>query len=176
MAQLNQNPTGNHQTFQAALSASKLAVEKIAVFLCSRGFEVEIPETQVAPSAAQWQQYADNGDLFIIREDGSKDRCEVKHLRSTWTCSKEFPHPNVIIYGRAAFDRAGKDGTLPIKNIILVNKPMTHYAACDVEHSRQWWIKRELPDKRYGPDYRQHFYLCPLSLLTFHKLEIRDDE
>ena len=122
-----------------------------------KGYTVKINPSLLAPSAEEWESYADNGDLEISM------RVEVKQSGYDFTSATDYPFKEMIVYGKNAWDRAMPKP----KYIMHLNKAGTHYSLMDVMLREHWFVE-ELPDKRYGPNYTQEFYLCPVEKFAFH--------
>lgn len=151
----------NHPQFQKALRDSEPAVWQMARWLVGKGYAVAMPPTKIAPAADQWQQYADNGDIYLLRA-----RMEVKKYDIDFTSAKDWPYPDFFVVGRDAFDRAEPKPYA----FYIVNRAFTHVALV-LTHTAPFWTVVRHGDKRYGADYRQDTYCAPLDMVTFLELE-----
>ena len=71
--------TENHDKFLQHLEESKAGVWRAAMWLVEHGYKVSINPTDKAPSAKEWREYADSGDIEV------QLRVEVKHLSCDFT-------------------------------------------------------------------------------------------
>lgn len=77
-------------SFLEDLEKSKTAVWKAAQWLSSRGFHVTVRATIARPSADAMEEFADCGDLEIIK------RVEVKQRRNLrFTSAEDYPFDTV---------------------------------------------------------------------------------
>ena len=121
-----------------------------------KGYTVKINPSLLAPSSSEWEIYADNGDLEVSM------RVEVKQSGYDFTDHSDFPFKDPIVCGKNAWDRAMPKPRF----IMLLNKAGTRFSLISAD-TREHWFVRELNDKRYGPEYTQEFYLCPLKHFIF---------
>lgn len=150
----------NHRKFLEHLRASDSTVDMIAGWLRRKGFEtVRKPATE-APTRDQWESHADKGDLYVLK------RIEVKRLSVDFTCLEDWPYgPKFIVCARHSFDLANPKPA----SYVIVNSHGTHAAVVDSRDSGNWYSEWRR-DSRYK-DVAQEFYLSPLKLVKFIKLE-----
>jgi hypothetical protein len=74
----------------------------------TRGYDIEIPATKEAPTAADHAEYVDKGDVFATKA-GRRLRFEVKTLSVTFTGPKDWPYPEVFVARVEQVDRAIDD-------------------------------------------------------------------
>jgi len=118
---------------------------------------VTVPAPSEAPTAADWRQHADSGDLVI--EDG---RLEVKQLSARFSCRDDWPYRDkFIVCGKNAFDRADPR---PVAFLILSAIP--GYLAVVMSDTADQWYTESRIDSRYH-QYRQEFYFCPMDAVLF---------
>ena len=118
-----------------------------------------VPEVKEAPTADQWKDYSDSGDLFV---DGKL--VEVRHILYNYTGRHDWPFGNKFIVDSAGtFDR--KD---PVPDrYIHWNKAKTHFGRVWISKHREYmytgWI-----DHKYTGERHQVYYI-PLHLVEFCK-------
>jgi hypothetical protein len=94
-----------HEKFIARLRGSKPGVFAFAYWLNARGYWIEIPPTEEAPTAADHPDYIDKGDLFAWK-NGPKLRIEVKTLGVIFTGRDDWPFPEVFVANAPSVDRS----------------------------------------------------------------------
>ena len=149
------------QGFNSRMHESHDAVMRAVHWLTSRGHTVTVSGVNVAPSADQWRDYVDGGDLFI------QQRVEVKRVSHNFTCADDWRYgKNFIVCGKNAFDRA-----VPVPHVfICMSQDMTHAAVVDVAKTRSsWWVDTK-DDKNYSAP--QTFYMVDTSKVTFVKVPL----
>ena len=124
-----------------------------------KGFAVKVNQTSIAPSAEEWKDYADNGDIEITA------RVEIKRCNKDFTCAEDFPFKDAMICNKNAFDRAHPK---PVY-IMIINKAGTHYKILHCDTRNEWFVK-EKGDGRYGSAYSQKVYMCDKNLFKFIKI------
>ncbi len=149
----------NHELFKAHLKASREAVWIIAKWLNSRGNNVKVNTSSVAPTHADWKQYVDNGDLEVSL------RVEVKQLSYQFTCRDDWPFgENFIVCAQQMFDNACPK---PFA-FFYVNPKATHVAQVLSSSSKTWTVGT-FSDRRYK-DHSQTSYYCPLAHVRFYSI------
>jgi hypothetical protein len=98
--------SSQHAKFLERLRGSNPGRFAFAYWVNSRGFTVEIPPILEAPTAAEHDAYADNGDLFAWKKSGKRLRLEVKTLGITFSSVDDWPYREVFVSNVAAVDRA----------------------------------------------------------------------
>jgi len=150
----------NHEKFQKHLQESMRGVEIVATWLKAKGYEIQVPETKVAPTHEQWREYADHGDLFI------KQRIEVKQLGINFSHAGDWLYaPRYIVCAKHSFDRADHKPHA----YVHLSKDGKH-AGIVYTSSRSRWYVDTVKDSRYQ-DYAQECYLAKLSDVKFISLE-----
>ena len=125
------------------------------------GYPVSVPPTFVAPSHEEWEEYADDGDLYVGQ------RVEVKKLGVEFTGRADWPFGSkFIVCAKHSFDRAKPK---PYRYYYL-NKSETH-AAIVMGSSHKSWYCETKKDSRYE-DMVQDCYMCPIHLVKFISLSI----
>ena len=142
-----------------SLDESHDAVWKVARMLNDKGHAVKIPVTTKASCYAEWEDHADDGDLFIER------RVEVKQLSADFTSAADWPYgEKFIVCARHSWDRAKPKPWC----YIILSCSGTH-AATVFDTTRQHWFVEERSDSR-REDVRQQFYFCPLERVKFFRI------
>lgn len=142
--------------FVKHLMTSQDAVWEVAKWLQSRGNTVTVNPTFVTPSHEQWEDYADNGDLFITQ------RIEVKARGIEFTCEEDWPYGDtMIVCAKHAWDRALQKPYA----FINLNKARTHVAVLKGSTHKHWTVERKT-DARYQ-NMTQEFYFCDIKHAKF---------
>lgn len=94
-----------HEKFLARLRGSEPGRWAFGYWLGSRGYDVLIPATREAPTAAQHRDFADKGDLFATKA-GVCLRIEVKTLGITFTGRDDWPFREVFVSSVASVHRS----------------------------------------------------------------------
>ena len=152
----------NHVRFLGHLRASNEAVAHVAQWMASHGRDVLIKGTKYASEHSAWRDFADAGDLFILK------RIEVKRLSVDFTGVDDWPFGNnFIVCAKHAFDRA-KDKP---EAFVILSQNMEHCAVVPVATSN-FWYEEERTDSRYTGDVAtQVFYFCPIDRVQFRQME-----
>jgi hypothetical protein len=158
-----------HARFQERVRNSRPAVEAVALHLQCDGYETDIAELSIAPTARQAAKYADHGDLFVT--DYNKQLTwlyEVKGLSTVFTCAADWPHREVFVDRRERVDKVERDGESP-RFYYSVNPAFTHCAIIDVPATRaHWYVSKGRLNKNTGN--HEDFYACPTGLVIFQPL------
>lgn len=150
-----------HQQFLARLDKSHEAVIAVASWLSNRGNSVTISGLHRAPTAADWQDFADSGDLFI------NQRVEVKCLTHDFTCHEDWTFKDkFIVCAKAPFDRYQPKPYA----FVYVNKSHTHAGIVVVSQTQQHWWTEDKEDKNY-PGAPKTFYVMPTKLVKFVEMK-----
>lgn len=156
-------PDQTHQKFLENLRASDRAVQRVAEWLESFGYEVMVNRLAEAPAHAQWQEYADRGDIVI------RQRIEVKQISRAFTGPQDWPFgKKFIVCAKHSYDRARPKPYA----YFIVSADGCHFACVDTTSTSRRWYVETRRDVRYG-DYSQEFYLCPMELVKWGRLEKR---
>jgi hypothetical protein len=141
--------SAQHDAFKGRHNDSVPALFAVAAWFHRRGFSVSIPGFKQAPTAAEHEQYADHGDLFL-REDDRWKRVEVHHYRylGDWTCAAEYKDW-VKLKNVAAADKIGIDN---IDRVIILNENKTHMAWIWRETTAPWISKWFTPANTGNPE------------------------
>ena len=149
----------NHPKFLQHLRDSESTRWLVAQYLSSRGNTVSIPPMREAPTAKEWEEYADNGDLEISH------RIEVKRLSVDFTNASDWPFgQDFIVCAKHAFDRA-KPKPLAF---FVVSKSGTHAAIVRSATASKWNVAQRT-DRRYK-DVSQQFLFAPLDCVEWVEL------
>jgi hypothetical protein len=148
----------NHERFLSHLDESNRDAWLVAMWLQSKGKTVSVSAVHKAPSADQYEDFVDGGDLVLHR------RAEVKGLSANFTGSHDWPFGNkFIVCSKDSFDRAKQKPEL----FFYLNNEKTHLAILDVRETKHSWFTEERHDARYGDNYKQLFYLCRPDQVKF---------
>ena len=149
----------NHRRFLRHLRESEWVRWYVAQWLSQSGYSVSLAPVRYAPTTADWQKFADQGDLHINM------RIEVKGLSRHFTCREDWPFGvNFIVCARHSYDNADPK---PYAYIIL-NNTCTHAAFVLSASYATWRVERRV-DSRYD-GIAQEYYLAPLDAVTFAPL------
>ncbi len=154
----------NHEKFKQHLKDSDEAIWFVARWLVGQGQTISIRPHKVAPTHSEWREYADNGDLHILKDEQSWERTEVKHLGVCFTCRDDWPFPDFIVCAKHSFDLADQK---PRYYFIVSNdwKALAIVSTTKFDH----WTQTERTDHRYE-NVKQTFYLCPLEDVAWRKI------
>lgn len=147
--------------FESDLKESQPYVELAAEWLRKVGCVAEVQPLKVRPDASKMGDYADDGDIHLIRANGKTARAEVKHRGLHFTSLRDYPYPTVIVDNAHTFDNAKKKPEL----YVIINKLATHGALIRVEFSRHAWVKTVKMDR--GKNRNRTLYECPKELCEF---------
>ena len=154
-----------HQEFLEDLENSQASVNFMADWLRSRGHEVTVPATRMAPTRGQWKDYVDGGDLFIHWDHES--RLEVRHLGYYFGTRISWPHtPYFMVCDKRVFD----DYDPKPFATIFINPPMTHAAMVESSTFDHWYVQWRKNKKR-GDNERKQYYFAPMQYVKFFSLE-----
>ena len=153
----------NHLAFQQHLRQSGDTVWFIAKWLWFQGNTVTINRMRIAPEHQQWKQYADHGDIEIIK-NGFRQRIEVKGLQVNFTSKRDWPFPDFIVCAKHSFDNAK-----PIPSFyFIVSNDRQAMAIVDTKSYDRWTVSERFDSRYY--DIKQNFYICPLDLIHWKTL------
>jgi len=145
-----------HAEFQKELIDSKPSVIAVATWLRERGYRVTVPEISVTPTADQWRQHSDDGDLTFTTPNGDRFLGEVKHLKRHFGIDNwpKVVGPHYLVDNVSTFDR--KD---PKPNYYFhVNQDYTCIAVLNVAKTWGSWYKH---DFKHGNSTRaEHACYC----------------
>jgi len=147
--------SGQHDRFLERLKNSSRAVFVIAQMQHAKGHTVEIPKTRFAPTAAEADQYLDDGDLIV---DG--ERIEIKHRDIDFTSRADWPYRDMFVSNVAAVERAGDEVTA----YMVVSKDYSHVATIP-RSTKDYWYTVEVLAKNTGNVERN--YSCPIDYVVF---------
>lgn len=151
--------TENHRRFLQHLRGSEAARWQVAHWLTGRGYTVQLQGMKEAPTANQWLEYTDIGDIHVSM------RVEAKQLTRDFTCREDWPFgKNFIVCGKNSFDRAQPK---PFAFVIL-NPAGTHAAFVLASGWKQWRVESRR-DSRYN-GVEQEYYFAPLDSVVFAAL------
>lgn len=117
---------------------ARIAVFRVALWFHFHGFGIEIPEPRFAPSLADIDDYLDDGDLFLRRQQ-ERMRVEVKHRHDMhFTGAADYPFRTVYFSNPDAVERHGND----VDGYFCVNAAMTHAVVIDRSTRKHWCLGR----------------------------------
>lgn len=145
----------NHNKFLSHLKCSSEAVDFARRWLVDQGYDVLQKAVRSAPDASQWEEYADDGDLYI------QQRIEVKKLGVKFTPTHWPFGAKFIVCAKHAFDRSKPK---PFAFIILSSDLAC--AACLRSSTKERWSVEKRKDSRYE-SVTQEFYFAPLECVDF---------
>jgi hypothetical protein len=143
-----------HTRFQLRLVRSRPAVDVTADWLRQLGYEVEVPDMRVAPTADQHEDFADQGDIRVTQI------VEVKGLGINFTGAHDWPFREVFVSSVSSVDR-------PMTRVMAwvnLSKDL-QYAAIIPRDTRPSWYVREVKLSTTGNV--QLNYCCPTKLVIF---------
>lgn len=140
-----------YEDFAERLRTSKPAVIAVARYL-NRKYPVRVPPTILAPNVHVMEQYKDDGDIHIIRND-HLERIEVKGSSRPFTSCNNYPYQNICIVKKDRHDQLVLAHRIPLAYFI-VNNECTHAAVIDCRHNATWFVD-DITDTK-----RDHTYDC----------------
>ena len=155
--------------FASRFHRSRPAVFRVAEWLHEHGFYIAIPPMHLHERGENPMDYVDSGDLFITRDDGPRQRIEVKGLSTQFTDALDWPYSSTLVSNKAAVDRANGE----VDAYILVSSDMDHIIIIKAE-TRQHWFVRELTPKTTGKP--EQFYSCPLEHIIFKDISRKKEQ
>ena len=167
---LSQTTDERQQQFMAILTESEAAVWCIAQWLTHRGHDILIPRFLLNPDVRRWREYADDGDLFIVRSDDTRTRIEVRHISEKYpfTCRDDWPHGEKFLIERVPrYDRKKPSPEI----MFFVNHPMTHTAVVMPNSSFEgWYVEERAPAYNRPEEGSADYYLCPMGHVKFMEI------
>lgn len=155
--------TQQHAKFLDRLRASEGAVVAVAEWARRLGETVEIPTTRFAPTAADADNFVDDGDLFITNPAGIRRRVEVKQISRPFSGADDWPFLEVFVSNARAVDRAGDQ----VAAYVTVNRDLSTIAVVTRETRPNWYLR----ETRAGNTGNvEKFYACPTRLAMFYHL------
>jgi hypothetical protein len=154
----------DHRRFLNHLAASDQTVWRVARWLHTRGYSVSVPRSGQAPNRKAWEDFADQGDLYI------NQRIEVKKRGFCFTGRASWPYSDFIVCARHSFDRA----TPKPFAYIVVSNDLKCAAIAMVEDHKAWTVATTR-DRRYV-NVAQECYFCPMEFIRFVMLEDHAEE
>jgi hypothetical protein len=148
-----------HAAFQQRLRDSAPAVFAYVQHLSVKGCVVEFPPLRIAPTAAEHEQYADSGDIFVL----VRKRVEIKGLSRDWTSRSDWPFEHFFVDRKHRVESEAGEVAL----WVYLNKPLTHYAIVKPSTMAAWY-----PHSTHnsGTGNVEDYICCPLTHVSFHRL------
>lgn len=112
------------------------------------GFELRIPPLRIAQTPEQIAEFSDEGDLFVVRKNGTEIRLETKAINYKWTSIDDHPFRNHITVERVATweAKAARD-ELPEAIILLSQETGVSSAFVILAATKRYWWKEDTEDK-----------------------------
>lgn len=134
-----------------------------AQYLHKKSLTIEIPGLKKRGKNGVPNNYKDNGDLFIIQDDGRKVRIEVKGINTEFTCREDFPYKYILISSKETVERVRKK----VSRWVVLAKDRQHFASIH-KNTQATWFEVEL----WASNARQKekFYAAPLDAVEWHKI------
>lgn len=154
--------TENHRRFLRALDESEEAVMQAARWLRAQGFPVRINPTFRAPTADQWRDYSDSGDLEITQ------RVEVKRLSREFTGIEDWPFGKDYIVTSEGNWRRMRPKPYAF---ITFNRSMTHAGIVYSRDSERWYVQ----ERRDGRliDMKKAFIFAPIESVRWQRMTLQ---
>lgn len=112
----------DHDTFLGHLRESHKTVWLVARWLWAMGCNVYISKVREAKRHAEWKQFADDGDLYVFSDSGSRRRIEVKGSGADFTGPHDYPYHDMLVCAKHSYDNADPKPYA----YVIVNKARTH--------------------------------------------------
>lgn len=149
----------NHNKFLSHLENSKPAVFLAAKWLADHGYIVQVNPTFKANSHAEWKDFVDSGDIYLLR------RVEIKQISADFTSKNDWPFGDkFIVCAKHSFDNSKPKPY----GYFIISASRTHAAIVVTDTFKDWYIEKRT-DSRYQ-NVTQEFYLAPLNCVLFLKL------
>ncbi len=156
----------NHALFLKALDGSHLSVRRTHRYLeCWGSTMADIAPTTRAPTADDWAEHSDGGDLWIHTASAGDLRVEVKHLKVDFTCWADWEYkPHFIVNSKTSHDR-----TLPAPYYyFILSHDMEHFARVFGSTQEHWYVEpRTERDRIKGARATRDYYFCPVRFIKF---------
>jgi hypothetical protein len=149
------------------LRNSAPATFAVARHLHAKGFTVTIPAFRFAPSADEAPAYADDGDLFAIKDE-TRHRIEIKGLSFDFTSRADWPHQHFFVSSVSSIE---KMKALPSAWFHL-SQDMHHAAIVWKKTRPQWYVDERMVKGNIMPKKN---WCCPLDLIEFRSLDPDED-
>jgi hypothetical protein len=149
----------DHLKFLKHLKESQSDVRLVADWFKHYGWDAQVCESTEAPTYSEWQDHADDGDIYIHR-NGKQYRVEVKHLSANFTNANDWPFgKHFIICAKHAWDNADPKPHL----YIYLNKDKTHFAVVKGITRDQWYTQKRR-DSRYTNETQSFYFTNPMQV------------
>jgi hypothetical protein len=151
-----------HDKFLARLRGSKQGVFVVGYWLNSRGYDVEIPASKEAPTAAEHANFIDSGDLFASKA-GRRLRLEVKTLGVEFSGRQDWPFPEVFVASVLSVNRS-------IEDVYAWMSVSSDLAAAAMVEATTWpvWYRVTVTAGNTGNE--ETCYAAPLEVVKFVSL------
>jgi hypothetical protein len=155
-----------HNKFLERLRSSSDAVFAVALWFFHRGYSVHIPKVDYASDASQFEDYVDDGDLYVTKVHGNRQRIEVKGKKGlNFTGSHDWPKGfnGMFMSNVAAYERAD-----PKPDAYFIVSADLRYAAILHAKTKPFWTIRSVLCSNTG-NY-EDIYSAPVEKAVFIKL------
>ncbi len=149
-----------HEQFRSFLRESDNDRWRAARWLSSQGKTVRLEPMREAPRHEDWEEYADDGDIWVVAHGGER-RIEIKRTTYPFTCRHDWPFHGYIVCAKHAYDRA----EVKPDWFFMVNPDWTHGGWTSSAHAATWTVA-PVPDRRRGGKL-QDCYFCTLDKVIF---------
>ena len=149
--------------FKQRFLGSRQAMFRVAEWLHGFGYYIAIPPMLLKQEHERTEDYQDNGDLFVTKDDGPRKRIEVKGLSVTFTDAMDWPFGDPLVSNKAAVDR----GVNEVEAYIYVSADMDHIVIIKADTREHWYVKELTPKTTGVPE---KFYCCPIELAAFKNI------
>lgn len=151
-----------HKLFCDHLAGSHAATWFAAYWLSTFwDMRVEVAPLKFAMSPAMADRFSDDGDLFVLKEDGRRLIVDVKGLKATFSGRHDWPFREVFVSSARSVHRLGER----TEAYVSVS---SDFAAVAIIKRETWpsWYTREV----YNGVFKQaeQKYCCPLELVKFY--------
>jgi hypothetical protein len=139
----------NKPAFEKRLERSKGAVSLANNILANQGWKVQQPKTIICPTAREYKEYADKGDLRISTDGKNWKVVEVKQTHRTYF-SSYFPYKRLWVCSTYSFHNK----KIKPSAYMIFNSERTYFVFIPVEKTFvKWNILRAAHDPERNQNY-----------------------
>lgn len=154
----------NHKKFLEHLEESVVGVFHTAKMFIGNGFDVWISGIKKASYHGEWSKYADGGDVYVTKKDGTWARIEIKRLGVEFTDALDWPFRNkFIVCAKHSWDKANPKPTM----YIIWSKSLINFALVKTYQFPEWYVESRYDSRYKGEESQQEFYFCPIERVVF---------
>ena len=140
----------------------------VGQWLHHKGYSVEIPAFEIAPSIAEYADYQDNGDVFVFVywHYDVRHRYEIRHLPDThFTSRANWPYGDrIFVDKKEKVDTARHE----VLAWVTVSDDYRTIAVIPRNTNDQWYLTKVNNTKR---GRIEDTYAAPLSCADFERLD-----